>query len=443
MEGNLGSKSVTNDQAAASDREHRPTVVLVMFIFSLTAFQGFTINLMPLLFGTIDQAFELNLRQEGQLQSFFLIGAILGLSMSGYVTEIVRAKRSGMLALFIIGLGTLLLGFATTYTQVLLAAIVIGMGDMWVIAVYSAVITKFFPETRQRMFMWTLAAFAGSAAIGNTLFGFLLDNVLQWQWIFVGFGVLTWIWLVMLILLAGRRLDVIGKPNRTSKANITADSKKSASILTSARQFLFSGIFNRGTFWMLGFLVVFDNLIAGNMVAWSARYFQLEYEVGNKVSGAVLGAMAAGVFVGRLVMGAFICGRFSDRVVLGTCYGLGILMYVLILVIPSYQIGIALMFLSGAFIAAQAPTMYSLASEKFGERAATAIPLMDAVGALGGFGGPVIVGALADESDLATVLWIIPILGFFFVAIVFAWEWMDRRPAREESMSIAPMAMED
>ncbi|NOY41125.1 MAG: MFS transporter [Planctomycetes bacterium] len=435
--------ATTFDGAAVTDKTSRPTAVLVAFIFSLAAFQGFTINLMPLLFDTIDRAFDLNLRQEGQLQSFSLIGAIFGLSMSGYVTEIVRAKRSGMLALFVIGLGSLLLGFATTYTQVLLAAIVIGMGDMWVIAVYSAVITKFFPENRQRMFMWTLAAFAGSAAVGNTLFGFLLDSVSPWQWIFIGFGVLTWLWLVLLMLIAGRRLDVIGKPARTSGTSTTTDLARSASVLATVRQFLFSGIFNRGTFWMLGFLVVLDNLVAGNMVAWTARYFQLEYAVGNKIAGSVLGSVAAGVFVGRLVLGTFISGRFSDRVVLGTCYGLGLLMYVLVLAIPNYQVGMALMFLAGAFIAAQAPTMYSLASEKFGDRAATAIPLMDAVGALGGLGGPVLIGALADESDLATVLWIIPALGAFFVAIVFTWEWIDRRPAQEKSIPIAPLVLDE
>jgi len=470
MEDNPGTRSTTDGRAAASDKERRPTAVLVAFILSLVTFQGFTINLMPLLFGTIDRTFELNLRQQGQLQSFFLIGGMLGLFVSGYVTEIIRAKRSGMLALFAIGLGSLLLGLATTYTQVLLAAAVIGLGDMWIVAVYSSVITEFFFESRQRMFMWTLAAFAGSAAVGNTLFGVLLDNVPQWHWIFVGFGVLTWLWLVALIGITGRRLDVIGKLSRTNSVHATAGSKNSSeaapqtdgassqnvtqmhhvsavknseSVLTSVRQFLFSGIFNRGTFWMLGFLVVLDNLVAGNMVAWTARYFQLQYAVGNKIAGAVLGAMAAGVFVGRLVMGAFISGRFSDRVVLGTTYGLGVLMYVLMLVIPSYQVGMALTFLAGAFIAAQAPTMYSLASAKFADRAATAIPLVDALGILGGFSGPVIVGALADESDLATVLWLIPVLGILFVAIVFSWEWIDRRRGLEESMSIAQAVMEE
>jgi MFS family permease len=136
-----------------------------------------------------------------------------------------------------------------------------------------------------------------------------------------------------------------------------------------------------------------------------------------------------------MLMGTFVSGRFSDRAVMGSCFAGGMLMYVLILLVPSYPLGIAMMFLNGAFIAAQAPTMYALASAKFGSRAATVIPLVSAIGNLGGLMGPTLIGGLANSFGLRPVLWLIPVLGAVFVIIVFAWEIVDRRRAWTEPCS--------
>ena len=122
--------------------------------------------------------------------------------------------------------------------------------------------------------------------------------------------------------------------------------------------FLVEGLFNRGAFWLLAVLVLLDTVVAGNVVAWTAKFFEDRHGGGPDQAGPVLAASAAGVFVGRMVMGTFVSGRVGDRPLLGICYAAGILMYGLILVIPGYRIGLVLVFLNGAFIAAQAPTMY-------------------------------------------------------------------------------------
>ena len=69
--------------------------------------------------------------------------------------------------------------------------------------------------------------------------------------------------------------------------------------------------------------------------------------------------------------------------------------------------------------------MYALASAKFGSRAATVIPLVSAIGNMGGLIGPTMIGGLANDYGLRTILWLIPVLGAVFVAIVFAWEIAD------------------
>jgi len=422
--------------AAYAMRGRQGRAALVAFIFTLVTLQGLTINLMPLLFGTVARTFEdVNLRQQGQLQTFFLAGGIVALFVSGYVTETIRAKRSGTLAVILIGVGSLLLGLAKTYAHVLLAASVMGLGAMWVLSAYSAVITAHFADMRQRMFMWATAAFAGSATLGSSLFGYLLEMVPNWQVIFLVFAGVVWVGYGAFSLLAGRRLRILGQPALSEDPASPSESDGIATRLGNALKFLASGLLNRGVFWLLGLLVVLDMFAAGNIVAWTARFFQITYHVGDDQVGFMLSASAAGVFVGRLLMGAFVSGRFTDRTVLGTCYAAGILMYVLILLIPSYRAGVVLVFLNGAFIAAQAPTMYAIASARFGDRAATAIPLMDAIGVLGGFMGPAAVGALADRHGLHAVLWLIPVVGFTLVLIVFAWHAVDRREAHDASVA--------
>ena len=406
--------------------EDKPRTVLAALIFSLVTLQGLTINLMPLLFGTMAESFHVNLRQQGQLQSFFLAGGILGLLVSGYITERIGARRSGMLAAGLIGLGLLLLGLAGTYERVLLAAAMIGLGDMWILAVYSAIITARFAKIRQRMFMFSTAVFAGSATVSSALLGKLLVSVPDWHLIFLGLACLTGAWFVGFFLITRRVLCILDPTALTEGQNSPEGSGGLAARVRQARIFLADGLFNRSAFWLLGVLVVLDIVAAGNIVAWTARFFQTEYGVGEDQAGLMLTASAAGVFVGRLFMGTFVSGRVGDRLLLGICYAAGILMYTLILIIPGYRLGLLLIFLNGAFIAAQAPTMYAIASDKFGRRAATAIPLIDAIGVLGWFATPALVGALADHYGLGAVLWFIPAVGAVLVAIVFAWEIVDR-----------------
>ncbi len=406
--------------------QEQSRAVLGAFIFSLTVFQGLTINLMPLLFGAAADTFGANLREQGQLQSFFLGGGILGLVLSGYATERIGSRRSGILAVELIGLGVLLLGFSGRYYQMLAAAVVIGLGNMWILAAYSAVITAHFEDMRQRMFMFATAVFAGSSALGSVLLGYLLESAPDWRIAFTGFAGLIAVWLAAFFLVARRRLYVLDRTTISPRREPQDDRRGAIGRLREAIAFIGDGLFNRGAFWLLGVIVILDIIAAGNIVAWTARYFQTEYGVGVEQAGMVLAASSAGVFIGRMLMGTFASGRIGDRPLLGICYAAGIIMYICILVVPGYKIGLVLVFLNGAFIAAQAPTMYAITSAKFGRRAATAIPLIDAMGTCGGFATPALVGALADRFGLGTVLWFIPCLGFILVVIVFAWEAFDR-----------------
>jgi MFS family permease len=406
---------------------HPSRGVLAAFIFSLVAVQGLTINLMPVLFGTIARDFGCDLRQQGQLQSIFLAGTVIALFVSGYVTEAIGAKRSGMIVVLLVGIGSVLLGLANGYRPMLVGALVLGIGNSWVLAAYSAVITACFADARQRMFMWATAAYAGSATLSTLVFGYLIDVVPRWNLVFFGFAVLVCGWFAAFFFFFGGKLQGISRPTVVRREVEVARPSGPTTWLDRAGSFLADGLLNRGAFWLLGLLVILDVLGASSIVAWSGRFLQLEHGISDYQVGQTVSASSAGFFLGRIFMATFISGRFSDRMVLGTCYSAGIVFFALALLAPSYPLAMALIFLNGAMIAAQLPTTYSLAAAKFGDRAATAIPLIDAIGTLGGLSGPTLMGILANVHGLGAVLWFIPAVGSVFVAIVFTWEFVDRR----------------
>jgi MFS family permease len=386
--------------------------VLLLFVFGLVSIQGLTLNLMPVMFRTLGRAFGLSLGQEGQLQSFFFVGAMVALVSSGWITERLGAKTSGLAVVSLIGAGAIILGCSQNYTIARVGATFIGLGNQWVLAVYSAVIAARFQEVRQKMFMWVLAMMAAMAACGPLILGFLLTQIANWRLIFLVLGVT-----LLSIGALGNRL--LGSQLNSVRPDHESEKLSSFSFLTSR------------SLWLIGLLAILDNLASGNLNAWTPRLFQLRYDLNEAQASLLLSANMVGMLTGRIVMGAFVTGRLTDRVLLSTCYATGMVVYSLLLLGPSYPVALGLMVLQGVFLSAQAPSTYSLTTMKFPTRATVAIPLVDAIGTLGGISGPALLGWSAEWQGLEKVIWSIPCLGLTLAAISMSWElwerWIGRR----------------
>jgi UDP-N-acetyl-2-amino-2-deoxyglucuronate dehydrogenase len=396
---------------------------LLPFIFGLVACQGATVNIAPLVMGVVAQTFPESQASLGLLQTSFMAGGIMSLLVSGYVTDFIYSAKSGTIAVIGMVTGLVLLGLATTFPQVVFAIGLIGLGNAWILAVYSSVIAASFQDVQQRMFMWATAAFALTAAIGNYATGFSLARVPNWQLLCLALGVgIAIIWMLVLAT-AYKDLTTIARQLAAQRAR---GYNASRSVWDALTTYLCSGLLDRWVLWLLGFLVILDNLAGGGSVTWTAQLFRQDYGINEEQASVMIAASALGVFIGRVLLGAFVCGKFTDLAVLGCCYAGAVIGYALLLLTSNFYLGVALCFLCGALMSAQAPTMYSLAVTKFGNRAATAIPLIDAIGLIGSFMGPAIVGALADRNGLREVLWFIPATGILFVAIVLIWDLRDR-----------------
>ena len=392
-------------------------------MFTLVSVQGLTLFLLPVMFRTFGRTFGLSLGQEGQIQSFFYLGAMIALFSAGWITERLGVKRSSLVVFALIGAGSLTLALSQTYAIAKVGATVIGIGNQWVLAISSAIIAARFGHIRQKMYMWVMAVMSATASVGPVTLGYLLTRVDNWRMIFFS--------LAAALGLAGLAL------RRISGAELDAITTGEGSSALSGRQLLSSPIL-----WLIGFLVILDNLASGNLLAWTPRLFQLRHGADETRAGLLLTANTVGMLVGRILMGAFVSSKVSERILLGGCYAAGMVAYAVLLWVPSYPVGIAMMALQGAFLSAQAPTTYSLATHKFPARAAVAVPLVDAIGSIGGFSGPALLGWSAEHvGDLGTVMWIIPCMGLCLAAISLGWEYYDRWAGKRNSAPPAASAI--
>ena len=416
---------------------------LLIFIFVMAFQQGVTINLLPVLFEGFAETFQLDLQQRGQIQSFFFVGVMVALFASGFVTERIAARRSALLALGLSGLGSILVATAPDFLLLRLGAAVMGMGTLWALSVTSATIAAHFASQSQRLFMWTMAVFAATGTGAPYGLGHLVSFLEVWRPILLGVGLYLWVSGVAVAFLfwgslgdTGRRIRLPGSPPEPRPA---ADPIATATPWDTLAGWL-TGLFRRyrssllgqGTLLLIGFLVVVDNFAAGNIVAWTPNLCETRFGRSTALAGEIMGANAFGYLVGRIILGLFLTGRYSDRVLLGLCYAGGMLAYSLLLWVPDPRMAIAMMVLQGVFLSAQAPTVYSLASTKFADRAGTAVPLVDAIGSIGAIAGPPLMGWVAQRmGGLERAAWLIPLTGCLLIAVSLGWEAKDRSKKKQ------------
>ena len=421
----------------------RPTTdprrrTLLIFLFVMAFQQGVTINLLPVLFTNFAENFQLDLQQRGQIQSFFFVGAMAALFASGFVTERIAVRRSALLALGLSGLGSILVAVAPDFLMLRLGAMVLGMGTLWVLSVISATIAAHFAPQSQRLFMWTMAVFAASGTGAPYGLGHLVSFLEAWRPILFGVGLYLWVSALAVTLLFSRSLRDTGlryrepvpppgpRPDGDSAGPGPPPAAPAGWLAGMVRRYRGS-LLGQGALLLIGFLVVLDNLTAGNIVAWTPNLCELRFGRSTALAGEIMGANSVGYLVGRVILGLFLTGRYSDRVLLGWCYAGGMLAYSLLLWVPDPSMAIAMMVLQGVFLSAQAPTVYSLASSKFADRAGTAVPLVDAIGTIGAIPAPPLMGWVAQRmGSLEQAAWLIPLTGCLLVAISLGWEVKDR-----------------
>ena len=406
---------------------------LLVYIFGLVFIQGLLVNHIAVLMPVLEEAFELDENQLGRTASLAFASTFLPLFLSGYVTEWIRPKWSGALAVVVMGVGCIVMGTATSLPIVLLGLVILQFGIPWILAVHSAVISEHFAESRQRLFFCVMGMLALGAIFGPPAIGEAIERVTAresfaaWGKVYLWLGIFLLSLLAVLLLVCGRRIA----PLATRASREGADERKettneASNTIQRMWDFVGSGIFNRPAFYLLGLMVVFDNLATVNILTWLGVMAKDRFGVGPREIGFLTSLMAVGVLSGRILMAIFVSGRISDRKLLGLSYGLAMFVVMGMIVAPSMMVLYVLYFLMAFFMSAQSAATSAIGAEKLKDRAAVGIPLVDGVGSLGSLAAPLIMGSFAVQFGLMRAMWMIPAFGLMLSVISLGWEWLDK-----------------
>jgi AAHS family 3-hydroxyphenylpropionic acid transporter len=402
------------------------------FLFALVFIQGLVMNLTPLILPTLEDVLRLNKSQLGLFSSAGVVGMMLALFVGGYVVQILRPIRSGTLAVIIMGCGAVLMAYAPSYPIVLLAAFVLSVGTSWIVAVQSAIVTTFFFKRRQRMYFLVLAFMAAGAMVGPWVFTFFLERVGQqrWQLVYLGGALALWILIGLILMIGGKSLIVLKRQPAPDPTDVSRPSASEGFLQT-----LFHHVLNRPTIYLLGLIVICDNLAMMSVLTWTPTLAQERFGVGDQQTGAMMSLMAASVLFGRVLMAALATGRIADRFLLGGCYALSMLCFMLMLMSPSFTVMLVMWAAMSFFVAAQGPATYAIGSSEFKGRAGIAIPIADGIGTLGSMLGPPLLGYYSDltHGGLLAALWIVPIFGFGVTLVSIVWELIKRQELARRS----------
>ncbi len=412
---------------------------ILLFIFALVFMQGVTINLMPLILPTLGDVFEIDRSQQGFIRSSEAMGMLAALFLGGVIRQLIKSRLTGVFAVILMGAGAFGMAESRLYTHLLLAAFCMGAGTALILAVHSSVVSDFFYEGRQRMYLLIMAVFAVGAMVGPYLFGLTLEyaGTDGWRRVYFYLGILLWAMITAVCLIGWRRLGKLGRERQPAggKSTTASEEDSPAAGEEPPTRLLVARVLKSGALYLLALIVIFDCLATWSAVTWMPTLAKEKYGVGESSVGLMMALLAAGVLLGRLLMAAFLAGRFSDRKLLGYSYAASMLMFVLALMASSFATFAVMWFLVGFFMSAQAATTYAVGSQKFKELAGIAIPMVDGIGMIGALIGPPLLGHLAELTGqgIHASLWLVPIFGLTLTAISLGWQWFDKKTERIDS----------
>jgi nitrate/nitrite transporter NarK len=327
-----------------------------------------------------------------------LLGSLARLPM-GMLTDRFGGRLVFTALLAFSSLAALIVSQASSYPMLLMAAFLIGMAGSS-FAVGAAFVSRWTPSERQG----TALGIYGLGTMGQSLAVFVGPVVASrfgWETVFRGTSALLLIWAVIYMTLA-RNPEQAGRP--ATVAAMTA-------LLRRAP-----------TAWLLG---AFYFLTFGGFVAFSI-YLPTLLRAQFGIAPADAGFRAAGFVVLATLMrpvGGWLADRIGGAQVLSWVFG-GVALFALLLtwqsIVPFTVGALACAMLMGAGNGA----VFKLVPERFPKDTGTVTGLVGALGGLGGFFPPLLLGMFGDRLG---IIW----PGFVLLsATAFVLRWANQRVFR-------------
>ena len=222
--------------------------------------------------------------------AFAILYSVLGVPLALLAD---RTSRSGVIAasLGVWSLFTALCGTATSYWQLFLCRLGVGVGEAGGVAPSYALIADYFPPERRAR---ALAVYSLGIPVGlasGTLFGAYIAAAVDWRWAFIVMGVAG------LLLAPVFRWLVRDRPRPVAEADAAPVSA------------VFPLLARKPAFWLMAFAASFSSLCGYGLALWTPSVLQRSFGFDLVTTGQY---MASLLLIGG-VAGVFAGGWLGDR----------------------------------------------------------------------------------------------------------------------------------
>ena len=385
----------------ASADERQPVAYLRLMIASVLCMIMFgAVQVMPAVcLEALGSDLHLDLTQRGFFLSLRLAVLTGCLLVVGHFAE-----RPGKRIIFFWGLiataiGQVLIAVAPSYSRLIMAILVSGLG----FGVVEAILNPLVAQLNPKRCAWALNLLNGIFSLGLVMGALSTGELLQRGY---GWRLSFWLWAIPPV--------VCGLLYLTPRYPAPAAEPGAASPQPDVRSFL-----SQPLFWLLVVAMIMGGGCESGLTLWAPNFCA-------KVLGAdarggawatilygtcmAVGRLSSGVIVDRLgairlmVISAILCGLAT-----------GGLMFV-----NTLAAAWALFALGGLFVACFWPTLLSIASENIAAGSTSLFSLLGAAGVSGCVIFPAVIGALGDAFGLRLAVIILPISMVLIIAMLIA-----------------------
>jgi fucose permease len=259
-----------------------------MFIYAAAA------NALPIALVNVSRDLSFNFTQAGLLGFITSIEQFFVLILSSFIAARFGKIRTLRTAMFILTVGLTLFAFSLNYLMALGFILFIGIGNGFLEALLTPLVTDLYPMDRGSKInmlhaFWPIGVFISVLVVGE-----LLSRGVDWRYIFLGLALFV---LAISFFYPGHR--------KISLPMSRADFSHMGEILSLKR------------FWILGFALFFSGGAESAFAYWSASFIQVHYKALPRA-----GALGAAVFALGMVAGRMAVSRLADR------YGLKLLIFI-------------------------------------------------------------------------------------------------------------------
>jgi FHS family glucose/mannose:H+ symporter-like MFS transporter len=321
----------------------------------------------------------------GLLGSMLSLGLGVGIVVAGPIADRLPRRPLFIASCVVVIAGTTTLGPQTTYQQLMIHIVAVGLGAGFYETVLNVLIIEEFGDAAGRRLLFIHSGAPFAACVVPLLIGFLrADFELDWYSTFRWAGVLH----IPLIAAACFNSMQITSEQRTAHPLSAGDARKTTPPTRAPNRFVLAAICV-ATFAYVG--------VESALTIFVVDFTVTDLELGATRAAGTISAFWGGLLVGRLAsalsprsQGAYATAA-SALLASGIIAGFGLGLFDL----PEFAMAAAGLALGGVF-----PVMIGLAGQTLPASPATAVGLAGGLGSLGGFLVPWLTGRLASADGL-------------------------------------------